>query len=155
MILLNNFAVYLLIFKSYKFKFFSVKSATFSCSNDFSDMAKNYSRALRVGDQIQRELSALILREVKNPQLGMITITEVELSKDLSLAKIFVTVFNVSCLDEITKNLTILNEASGYLRTLLAKKMRLRFVPKLNFVFDDSIERAANMSALISKALNH
>jgi len=132
--------------------FFGVKSAVFYCCKN---MAKNYSRALRVGDELQRKLSNLIVREVKDPRLGMVTITEVELSRDLSLAKVFVTIFNTSDAAQIAQNLSVLNEASSYLRTLLAKNMRLRIVPKLTFVFDDSIERAAHMSALINQALNN
>jgi len=115
--------------------------------------AKDYSRTLRVGDQIQRELSSLIMREVKDPRLGMVTITEVEVSRDLAVAKIFVTLLN-NTQEVISEQIGILNTASGYLRSLLGKNMRLRIIPQLKFIFDDSIERAANMSALINKARN-
>jgi len=117
-------------------------------------MAKNrdYSRTLRVGDQIQRELSNLIMREIKDPRLKMVTITEVEVSRDFGVAKVFVTLLNNANTEAINEQIDILNSASGYLRSLLGKNMRIRVIPCLKFIFDDSTIRAANMAELINKA---
>lgn len=78
-------------------------------------MAKDYSRTQRIGDQMQRELSFLIQREIKDPRLGMITVTAVEVARDLSHAKVFITVMGKEdSADEIERNLEILHEAAGF-----------------------------------------
>lgn len=116
-------------------------------------MAKQYSRAQRVGDQIQRELAMLIPREVKDPRLGFVTLTGVDVSRDMGHAKIFITLMNNDNAEDIKENLTLLNEAAGYLRMLLGKAMKIRSVPQLHFHYDESISRGAYMSALIEKAV--
>jgi len=116
-------------------------------------MAKQYSRSQRVGDQIQKELAMLIPREVKDPRLGFITVTGVDVSRDMGHAKIFITLMNNDDAEEIAQNLEVLNEVAGYLRMLLGKSMKLRSVPQLHFHYDESISRGAYMSALIEKAV--
>lgn len=128
------------------------------------------SRAQRVADQIQREVAALIQLEVSDPRIGMVSITGVEVSNDLAHAKIFVTVLNSltgdpelnqetlknpGALDqrEIDQNLQALNSASGYLRTLLSKRLTTRVVPKLRFFYDSSVEQGQKLSSLIDEAL--
>ncbi|TBU97916.1 30S ribosome-binding factor RbfA [Stutzerimonas kirkiae] len=117
-------------------------------------MAKEYSRTQRVGDQMQRELAQLIQREIKDPRLGLVTITAVEVSRDLSHAKVFITLMGQ---DEdqaaITDNLRILNDANGFLRMQLGKLMKLRSVPQMHFHYDASIRRGAEMYSLIERAL--
>lgn len=133
-------------------------------------MSEMSSRAQRVADQIQREIAVLIQLEVNDPRVGMVSITGVDVSNDLAHAKIFVTVLNTLTgnpelnrdtlkqpgkLDrlEIDENLKALNAASGYLRTLLAKKLTLRAVPKLRFFYDSSVEQGQRLSSLIDEAL--
>lgn len=116
-------------------------------------MSKEYSRAHRVGDQIQRELAVMIPREVKDPRLGFVTITGVDVSRDMGHAKVYITVMNTDDMLEIDSNLEILAESAGYLRMLLGKIMRIRSVPQLHFYYDNSISRGAYMSALIEKAV--
>lgn len=116
-------------------------------------MAKQYSRAQRVGDQIQRELAMLIPREVKDPRLGFITVTGVDVSRDMGHAKVFITLMNNDSAEDIEQNLEVLGEVAGYLRMLLGKSMKLRSVPQLHFRYDESISRGAYMSALIEKAV--
>lgn len=116
-------------------------------------MAKQYSRAQRVGDQIQRELAMLIPREVKDPRLGFITVTGVDVSRDMGHAKVFITLMNNDSAEDIEQNLEVLSEVAGYLRMLLGKSMKLRSVPQLHFRYDESISRGAYMSALIEKAV--
>lgn len=127
-------------------------------------------RAQRVADQIQREIAVLIQTEVNDPRIGMVSVTAVEVSRDLSYAKIYVTVLNSLSdggavnsstlsapgqLDklEIDENLKALNNATGFLRSLLAKRLILRSVPKLRFYYDGSVERGRHLSELIDQAI--
>ncbi len=90
-------------------------------------MAKEFSRTQRIGDQMQRELALLIQREIKDPRLGLVTITAVDVSRDLSHAKIFITIMGQDDDQEAVKgNLRILNDAAGFLRMQLGKSMKLR-----------------------------
>jgi len=116
-------------------------------------MAQEYSRTQRVADEIQRELAALIQREVKDPRVGMATVSAVEVSRDLSHAKVFVTIFNGDeNAQEIIESLKALNNASGFLRGQLGQRMKLRIVPTLRFHFDDSLSRGNYLSNLIDQA---
>ena len=127
-------------------------------------------RVQRVADQIQRELASLIQMEVNDPRVGMVSVTDVEVSRDLAHAKIYVTVLNTMTDDsqvnestlsepgdldklEIEENINALNKAAGYLRSLLAKRLSTRSVPKLRFYYDGSIERGQQLSSLIDSAL--
>lgn len=116
-------------------------------------MAKEYSRTLRVGDQMQRELAQLIPREVRDQRLGLVTVTAVEVTKDLGHAKVFVTIMGKESEEDITVSLGILTQVSGYLRTLLGKAMKLRSVPQLHFFYDKSVSRGSELSALIDNAI--
>ena len=117
-------------------------------------MAKQYSRTQRIGDQIQRELATMIPREVKDPRLGFITLTGVDVSRDIGPAKVFITVMGDNSPELIKDNLSVLKDAAGYLRMLLGKAMKLRSVPALHFHYDESISRGAHLSALIEKAVS-
>lgn len=117
-------------------------------------MAKEYSRTQRIGDQMQRELALLIQREIKDPRLGLVTITGVDVARDLSHAKVFVTVMGQDDNAEVIKqNTAVLNDAAGFLRMHLGKAMKLRTVPQLHFSYDASIRRGAELSALIERAV--
>ncbi|MEH6493358.1 30S ribosome-binding factor RbfA [Halopseudomonas sp.] len=116
-------------------------------------MAKEYSRTQRVADQMQRELALLIQREVRDPRLGMVTVTAVEVSRDLSHAKVFVTLMNKDSAEDIALNLEILKDSAGYLRMLLGRSMKLRSVPSLHFHYDESVRRGAHLSSLIERAV--
>ena len=117
-------------------------------------MAKQYSRTQRIGDQIQRELATLIPREIKDPRLGFITVKCVDVSRDISHAKVFITVMGDNSPEVIKENLTVLKDAAGYLRMLLGKAMKLRSLPALHFHYDESITRGAHLSALIEQAVS-
>lgn len=117
-------------------------------------MAKEFSRTQRIGDQIQRELALLIQREIKDPRLGLVTITAVEVSRDLSHAKVFITVMGKDDdQDSVRDNLRILNDASGFLRMQLGKAMKLRTVPQLHFNYDASVRRGVELTSLIERAV--
>lgn len=116
-------------------------------------MAKEYSRTQRVSDQIQKELASLIQLEVKDPRLGMVTVSAVEVSKDLAYAKVFVTFLAIDEKQPIDEKLSVLNHAAGFLRSMLAKSIKLRAIPQLNFFYDDSISRGQYLSGLIDRAV--
>ena len=117
-------------------------------------MPKEYSRTQRIGDQMQRELSQLITREIKDPRLALVTITAVEVSRDLSHAKVFVTIMGPSeDTGLVETNLQVLKDAAGFLRMHLGKSMKLRSVPQLHFHYDASIRRGVELSALIERAV--
>jgi ribosome-binding factor A len=113
-------------------------------------MAKHSDRTLRIADQIQRELADLIRTEVKDPRVGMVTLTDVEVAQDYAHAKVFFTVMGEGV--KYAESLEGLERAAGFLRHALAKRMMLRVVPQLHFVFDESVERGIHLSSLIDKA---
>lgn len=112
-------------------------------------MPKEFSRARRVEEQIKRELSAMIREELDNTEIGMVTFTAVQVSSDMSLAKVYFTLLGASVNEKQGEN--ILNEASPHLRHCLSKIMTMRTVPRLNFSYDISIERANQMEALLDQ----
>ncbi|WGV21920.1 MULTISPECIES: 30S ribosome-binding factor RbfA [unclassified Pseudomonas] len=116
-------------------------------------MAKEYSRTQRIGDQMQRELSELIRREVKDPRVGLVTITAVDVSRDLGHAKVFITVMGQDGADAVPQTLKALTSAASFLRLHLGRVMQLRSVPQLHFHFDESVSRGAHLSALIERAV--
>ena len=114
-------------------------------------MAHHVPRHQRVADQIQRELAQLIRDEVRDTRLGMVTLTAVRVSPDLSHAKIFFTTMDSG---QQAVGMEVLNGVAPHLRSMLGRLMRLRITPQLHFVYDESIERGAHMSAVISVALS-
>lgn len=116
-------------------------------------MVKDYSRTQRVGDQMQRELALLIQREIKDPRLGMVTITAVNVARDLGHATVYITTMDKDSAEDIALVLDILTQASGFLRSQLGKAMKIRSIPQLHFLYDESIVRGSQLSALIDKAI--
>ncbi len=114
-------------------------------------MPKDFSRTRRVGEQIQREMAQLVQQEIKDPRLGLVTISAVKLSKDMSHANIFFTILNDE--QSVEETLKILDGASGFLRHELAKRMQLRIVPHIHFKYDESISYGNELSSLINKAM--
>ncbi len=115
-------------------------------------MAREYARTDRVGQQIQKEIAVILMREIKDPRLSMSTVSEVEVTRDLAYAKIFVTFFT-NDENEIKESVEILNEASGYIRSLLAKRLRARIMPHLRFVYDGSMAEGVRMGHLVDEAV--
>ena len=107
-------------------------------------------RGFRVADQIQRDLTDLIARELKDPRVGMVTVQAVEVTADYAHAKVF---FSVLIGDPVECE-TALNQAAGFLRNGLFKRLMTHTVPTLHFHFDRTTERAADMNALIAKAVS-
>jgi len=110
------------------------------------------SRRQRVADQIQKELAGLIQREMKDPRLGMVTVSSVDVSRDLAYADVYITILGKNEADERKQTLSILTRGGGFLRSKLARAMKLRIVPALRFRYDESIERGVRLSNLIEDA---
>jgi ribosome-binding factor A len=109
-------------------------------------------RDQRIGQEIQRLLPDLIRNEVRDPRVtGLITVTTVEVSHDLAHAKVFVTVLGEDA--AVAGTLDALNHCSAFLRSALSQRMRLRIVPALKFVYDESVERGARLTRLIQSAV--
>lgn len=115
-------------------------------------MAREFARTDRVGQEIQKEVAMIIQREVKDPRLGMVTVNAVEITRDLAYAKIFVTFFTLEG-QNVDVSIDILNEASSYIRTLLAKRIKARIMPELRFVYDKSMVEGVRMGNLVDKAV--
>jgi ribosome-binding factor A len=114
-------------------------------------MPRDFPRSRRIAEQIQRELSDIIRVELKDPRVGMITITDVEMTPDNAHAKVFFTVLGQqSRIDEAASGL---QHASGYLRSQLAQRIKIRVVPQLHFEYDASVERGIRLSQLIDAAV--
>jgi ribosome-binding factor A len=118
-------------------------------------MPKDFPRSRRVADEIQRELAEIIRLELKDPRVGMITITGVEVTHDLEHAKVFVTSLATvpSSAASHEDVLRALRHAAGFLRSQLAHRMKLRMVPQLSFAYDESVERGMHLSQLIDQAI--
>ncbi|MCW8884739.1 MAG: 30S ribosome-binding factor RbfA [Motiliproteus sp.] len=118
-------------------------------------MAREFSRTQRVAEQLQRDLAQLIQQEVKDPRLGLVTVNDAKISKDLSYADIYVTVMGKEeTEEEIATTVQILNRASGFLRGRVAKLIKMRTVPQLRFHYDSSVSRGNYLSSLINKAVS-
>lgn len=115
-------------------------------------MSRDFSRTDRVGQEIQKEVAMIIQREVKDPRLGMVTVNAVEVTRDLAYAKIYVTFFTLEGQDA-EQSISLLNEASGFIRSLLAKRIKARIMPELRFVYDKSMVEGVRMSSLVDQAV--
>lgn len=113
-------------------------------------MPKDYPRSDRIASQVQRELARLILHGVKDPRLSSPSILEVEVSKDLSQAKVY---FSVLDPEDAAQSLQALTRASGYLQREIGKVLKARITPRLKFIYDDSNIRGRNLSDLIDSAI--
>ena len=116
-------------------------------------MPRDFSRQQRVSDYLRRDLSSLIQREVRDPRVSMASVTEVEVSRDLGHAKVYITI--MGCEDKASSEETIkaLNGAAGFLRSLIAKSTTWRTTPSLRFVYDESVSRGSYLSSLIDTAV--
>ncbi len=116
-------------------------------------MAKEFSRTDRVGSQVQRELAQLIRDEMDDPRLGMVTIQAVKVVRDFSHATVYFTVISGQLDNQETVKL--LNEAAPFFRHRLGHSINIRTIPQLHFVYDESVEEGARLSALIDEATAH
>jgi ribosome-binding factor A len=116
-------------------------------------MAREFKRSDRVAQEIQKEIAVILQREVKDPRIGMVTVSDVEVSSDLAYAKVFVTFLFDHDEQAITQGMKGLEKAAPYIRTLLGKTIRLRIVPEIRFIYDESLVEGMRMSNLVSNVI--
>ncbi|ASK56141.1 30S ribosome-binding factor RbfA [Vibrio tarriae] len=116
-------------------------------------MPKEFSRTQRVAQQLQKELAMILQREVRDSRLGMVTISDVEVSRDLAYAKVFVTFL---CIGEQTPEscLEALREHEVQIRMMLGKQIRLRLTPEVRFYYDNTLVEGMRMSNLVTEVVN-
>lgn len=121
-------------------------------------MPREFSRSQRMAEQLRRELAEIVQDELKDPRLGFLSFTEVRMSRDLSHAVVYCSVFQAGQ-DGSEKNtaedsIEVLNRAVGFIRKSIARRIRARIVPTLKFVIDESVTRGAAMDDLIREAID-
>ncbi len=116
-------------------------------------MAREFKRTDRVSEQLQRELAVILQQEMKDPRIGMPTVSAVDMSKDLQYAKVYLSFLTLDTEQDINTALEILNQAKGFIRSTLAQRVRMRTMPDLQFHYDASIKDGQKMSSLIDLAL--
>lgn len=113
-------------------------------------MPRDFKRSQRVSGQLRRELAQMIQLELNDPEIGFISVSDVEVTRDLAHAKVFVTVFNTT---QAKDSINALKRAAGFLRMRLGQDLRMRNVPQLHFIHDDSVETGLRMDSLIEQAI--
>jgi ribosome-binding factor A len=114
-------------------------------------MSKAFPRTRRVAEQIRRELAELLRDEVFDPRLAMVSMTSIEVSRDLAYAKVYITILGNP--EERPELLKRLNQVAPLLRHELGRRMHIRTVPRLQFIYDEIVEQGAQLSSLISAAV--
>ncbi|NJD26643.1 MAG: 30S ribosome-binding factor RbfA [Betaproteobacteria bacterium] len=110
---------------------------------------RGFQRSDRVAEQVRRDLADLIRSELKDPRVGMISLTAVELTPDYAHAKVFFTTLDSAHLADIEQGL---RRAAGFLRRELGRRIHIHTLPELHFIYDSSLERGASLSSLIEQA---
>lgn len=121
-------------------------------------MPREFGRSERVADAVQRELADLIRQEIRDPRLALVNITDVEVSRDLAVAKVYVNFIKpiadpVQADSDINTRVAVLNKAGGFLRSQLARRVHLRVTPRLTFVYDNTGDKGQHLAALIERAV--
>lgn len=116
-------------------------------------MAREFGRPERVADFLRKELSQVMQQQLRDPRVGLASITDVDVSRDLSHAKVHVTVLGSDSADDAKEVIQVLNKASGFFRSQVAKSHSMRITPTIRFYFDESIHRGQHLSSLIDDAL--
>lgn len=115
-------------------------------------MPQEYSRTERVADFLQQELAKLLLHSVRDPRAEFVSVTAVDVSRDLRHAKVYFTKLGIDSKEQAEDVAAVLNRAAGFLRSEIARDSTLRTIPKLSFAFDESVGRGRDMEALLSRA---
>jgi len=111
-------------------------------------MAREFTRNARVSSQLHKELAVVMQTVMKDPRLGFVTVSDVEVSRDLAIAKIYVSLFDTDA-KEVTEKMAILAEAANYIRLEVGKRMKMRRVPHFKFFYDDALETGMRISKLL------
>jgi ribosome-binding factor A len=116
-------------------------------------MAQEFSRTSRLGEVIMRELAQMIQQELSDPRVGMVTVSHVDVTSDLKHAKVYVTRLNgVESEQDVNECIAGLTNAAGFLKRGIAKRVEIRTIPELRFLYDKSLEHGFHMDELIAKA---
>jgi len=115
-------------------------------------MPKEFKRTDRLGELMQRELAKLIQLEVKDPRLGLVTVNAVSVTRDLAHAKVYITILGDT--EKINEGMAVLKRVAGYLRSRLAKQIKIRTIPELHFIYDASVIEGKRLSDLIDHAIS-
>jgi len=116
---------------------------------------RDFSRTDRVAQQVQQEIAMILQRDFKDPRVGWVTVSAVEVSKDLAYVTVFVTLLGQEDQqDKIEETIAILNKAGGFFRSEIGKRMRLRIVPEVKFEYDNSLVTGIEMSRKVDDAIN-
>ncbi len=110
-----------------------------------------FKRSVRVGDQMKQEIADILMRKIKDPRIGFVTVTDVELSDDLKNAKVFVSIYG----GDKQETLKGLKSASAFIRSELGRRMTMRSVPEILFRFDDTVEKGAHIMELLHEIEKH
>ena len=116
-------------------------------------MAKAFKRTDRVSQEVKKTIALILQREIKDPRIGMVTVSDVEVSRDLAYAKVYVT-FLFDEDKQIDDALAALKEASGYIRSLVGSQVKMRITPELQFIYDRSLVDGMRISNVVSKAVS-
>ncbi|WMY97003.1 MAG: 30S ribosome-binding factor RbfA [Arsenophonus sp.] len=121
-------------------------------------MKKEFDRSKRVAQEIQKKISIILYKRIKDPRIKKVTISGIKVSRDLQYAKVFVTFLNISNLedkiDDIKNGISILNgDMSKRIRAFLGKSISLRIIPKLTFFYDNSLTEGIKMNNLLKKII--
>ncbi len=114
-------------------------------------MPREFTRSERVAAQLRRDIALVIQQQVRNPEVGFVSVSEVDVTRDISLARVYITVFDP---EQAAASIKALNKAAGFIRSRLGKEMRMRSVPELRFLHDASVETGQAVDKLIAKALH-
>ncbi|MCK8045695.1 30S ribosome-binding factor RbfA [Shewanella sp. 1CM18E] len=117
-------------------------------------MAKEFSRTRRIAQQLQQELAVVLQRDMKDPRIGFVTVNDVDVSRDLNYAKVYVTFFEED-VELVQQKVEALDAAAGYIRSLVAGRMKLRVMPELRFIYDSSLVEGMRMSNLVSRVISN
>lgn len=112
---------------------------------------REFTRSERVAAQLRRDIALIIQQQVRNPEVGFVSVSEVDVTRDISLARVYITVFDPEL---AAASIKALNKAAGFIRSRLGKEMRMRSVPELRFLHDASVETGQAVDKLIAKALH-
>ncbi|UDG79801.1 30S ribosome-binding factor RbfA [Candidatus Steffania adelgidicola] len=118
-------------------------------------MKKEYSRTQRVAQEMRKEIAIILQHAIKDPRIGMTTVSGVEVSRDLAYAKVFVTFLNENSPEQVKIGVRALQDAVGFVRGLLSKTMRLRAIPALTFFYDNSLIEGMRLADLVSEVVKN
>lgn len=108
-------------------------------------------RRERLGDQLRVELADLIQREIRDPRVGFVTVTEVRMSPDLRHARAYVSILGDE--EQTAESFAALQRAGGFLRSRVGRRLKLRHVPELRFVLDETLDTSARIDSLLEESL--